>query len=119
MAVSFKNTVKWSLSSSLWNSLTNSLSKAYNYSKNLNTSLTNIRIVSEASAADMEKFAIQANNAAKTLGGTTLDYTNAALIYYQQGLSAKEVKERTDATIKMANVTGDAAKEVSDYMTAI
>jgi hypothetical protein len=29
------------------------------------------------------------------------------------------VKERTDATIKMANVTGEAVDQVSSYMTAI
>jgi hypothetical protein len=36
------------------------------------------------------------------------------LIYYQQGLSAKEVQERADITIKMANVSGQSAQKVSD-----
>jgi hypothetical protein len=31
----------------------------------------------------MERFAIKANKAAKALSASTLDYTNAALIYYQ------------------------------------
>jgi hypothetical protein len=35
----------------------------------------------------MADFAIQANKAAKELGKTTTDYTNAALIFAQQGLS--------------------------------
>jgi hypothetical protein len=39
----------------------------------------------------MGRFAEQANNAAKQLGTTTVDYTNAALIYAQQGLSDKEI----------------------------
>ena len=39
----------------------------------------------------MQRFAEQANSAAKNLGSTTTDYTNAALIYAQQGLSDKEV----------------------------
>ena len=119
LATSFKNTVKWGLSSSVWNTMTNSLSKAYSYAKNLNTSLTDIRIVSNESAENMARFAVQANKAAKTIGGTTLDYTNAALIYYQQGLSGEDVTERTNATLKLANTTGEAAKDVSDYMTAI
>ena len=119
LATSFKNTVTWGLSSSVWNTMTNSLSKAYSYAKNLNTSLTDIRIVSNESAENMARFAVQANKAAKTIGGTTLDYTNAALIYYQQGLSGEDVIERTNATLKLANTTGEAAKDVSDYMTAI
>mgnify|MGYP002675612942 FL=1 len=67
----------------------------------------------------MEKFAKKANTAAKELRTTTTDYTNASLIFYQQGLSDEAVKERTDTTIKMANVTKDSAEEVSSYMTAI
>jgi len=31
----------------------------------------------------MDKFAERANRAAKALSASTLDYTNAALIYYQ------------------------------------
>jgi hypothetical protein len=35
----------------------------------------------------MERFAKTANNAAKELGRSTLDYTDAALKFYQQCLS--------------------------------
>lgn len=67
----------------------------------------------------MARFAQQANKAAKSLSASTLDYTEAALIYYQQGLSDEQIKKRTDATVKMANVTGENAENVSSYMTAI
>lgn len=67
----------------------------------------------------MADFAKQANKAAQSLGASTLDYTKAALIYYQQGLDGTDVTNRTDVTVKMANVLGTSAKEVSDYMTAI
>jgi hypothetical protein len=50
----------------------------------------------------MAKFATEANKAAKALKSTTIEYTKASLIYFQQGLSTKEVNERTEATIKMA-----------------
>ena len=67
----------------------------------------------------MEKFAIQASKAAKELGATTLDYSNAALLYYQQGDSPEQVAEKAQLTVKMANVLGTSASEVSNYMTAI
>jgi len=35
----------------------------------------------------MSRFAEEANKAAKALSASTLEYTNASLIYYQQGLS--------------------------------
>jgi TP901 family phage tail tape measure protein len=81
--------------------------------------LTDIQIVTGQSAEDMAKFADRANKAAKELSTTTTTYTDAALIYYQQGLSDKEVEERTNVTIKLANVTGTAARDISEQMTAI
>lgn len=119
MAITMGNTIRFGISSSIFNSITGSLSNAYNYVKKLDKSLNDIRIVSGQTADQMERFAKQANSAAKDLGSSTLDYTNAALIYYQQGLPEDQIKERTDITIKMANVLGSKAEEVSDYMTAI
>ena len=119
MALTMANTFRFSISSSVINNLTGQISKAYNYSKDLDKSLNDIRIVSGQSADQMERFAKYANEAAKSTGATTLDYTDAALIYYQQGLSEEEVKKRTNITIKAANVLGDSADEVSNYLTAI
>ena len=75
--------------------------------------------MSEQSAAQMEKFAVQASKAAKNLGATTLDYSNAALLYYQQGDSPEQVAQKAELTVKMANVLGTSAAEVSNYMTSI
>ena len=117
--VTMKNTARWQLTSSALHGFMGALSTAYGYSKDLNRSLTDIRIVSGQSAEEMKEFAEQANKAAKALNATTVDYTDAALIYYQQGLDQDAVEERTNATIKMANVTGETAQTVSDQMTAI
>ena len=119
MAITFKNTVRYGISSSVFNTFTNSIQKAYNYTKNLDTSLNDIRIVSGQSADQMERLAVSANRAAQALGKTTLDYTKAATIYYQQGLSTEEVEARTEATLKAANITGQNAQEVSEQLTAV
>lgn len=119
MARTMGNTIKWGISSSIMNSFTGAVQKAYGYVKNLDESLNNIQRVSFASTEQMREFAIQANKASQALGATTLDYTNASLIYYQQGLSDQEVAARTDTTIKMANALGSSAEDVSQYMTAI
>ena len=120
MAITMGNTIRFGISSAVFNRITDSISEAYSYVKKLDSSLNHIRIVSNASADEMERFAVQANKAAKALGTSTLDYTNASLIYYQQGITDfEEIKERTDATLKLANTTGETASSVSDYMTAI
>ena len=114
-----KNTMRWQLTSSALHVLVGTLQTAYGYAKDLNRSLNEIRIVTSKSAEDMTAFAEQANRAAKALSTTTVDYTDASLIYYQQGLNDKEVADRTDTTIKMANVAGTTAEEASQQLTAI
>lgn len=116
---SLKRTAGWQISSLAIHGIQGALSDAYDYAQDLNKSLNNIRIVTGYSADRMADFAKQANKAAKELSSTTLDYTDASLIYYQQGLNDKAVKERTDTTIKMANVTGTTAETVSQQMTAV
>ena len=117
---SLKNTARWQLSSAVLHGVVNTFHNAFSYAKGLNESLNSIRIVTGLSANEMDKFAKAANTSAKALSASTLDYTDAALIYYQQGIrDQKQIKERTDATIKMANVTGDSAAKVSNQLTAI
>lgn len=113
------NTARWQISSSLLQGLTRTFSSTVEYAKELNESLNNIRIVTGKSTEEMSKFAKQANEAAKKLSATTTEYTNASLIYYQQGLDDKSVKERTETTLKLAKVVGEEAKTVSEWMTAI
>ena len=119
MAVSMSNTVKWGIASSIFNTVTGSISKSVTYAKQLDTSLNDIRIVTGKSKQEMAEFAVEANNAAKALSASTLDYTNASLIYAQQGLSDEEVKARAEVTVKAANVTGQTGEEVSEQLTAV
>ena len=117
---SLKRTAGWQLSSSMIHGFMGAVQSAYGYAQNLNQSLNNIRIVTGQSTEQMAQFAEQANKAARSLSSTTLDYTDAALIYYQQGIrDESEIAERTDATIKLANVSRQSAEEVSSQMTAI
>ena len=119
LATSMSNTVKWGITSGAFNTLTNSVKQAWNYGLKLDSSLNDIRIVTGKSADEMERFARTANTAAKQLGASTLDYTKAALIYYQQGLSEEDVQARTNTTLKVANVTGQSGNTVSEQLTAV
>ena len=119
MATTLTNTIKWNMASSAVNMMTRSVEQAWGYVKSLDTSLNDIRIVTGKSADEMANFAIKANEAAQSLGKSTTDYTNAALIYAQQGLSDREIEERTAITLKTANVTGQSTADVSEQLTAV
>ena len=114
------NTARWQISSSILHGFMGAVSTAYGYAKDLDKSLNNIRIVTGYSADEMARFATQANKAASALSTTTTAYTDAALIYYQQGIrDDAEIAARTETTIKLANVSRQSAEEVSQQMTAI
>lgn len=119
IALTFKNTVKWTATSSIVNRMADSIQAAWTFTKGLDTDLNDIRIVTGKSADEMERFAKQANKAAQDLGAATRDYTQASLIFYQQGLGDEEVNARTSVTLKAANVTGQQASEVSEQLTAV
>lgn len=119
MGDTLMNTIRWSIASTAVNKLTGSIQKAWSFTKELDESLNNIRIVTGYSTDEMDRFARKANEAAKSLGASTTEYTNAALIYYQQGLSGEQVTQRTNVTTKVANVTGQNAETVSNQLTAI
>ncbi len=119
MGTTLMNTLKWTFSSSIINRFTGAIQQAVGYVEHLDRSLNDIRIVTKKSADEMEQFGQQANKAAQALGKATTDYTEAALIYYQQGLSDEEVKARAETTLKAANVTGQATKTVSEQLTSV
>lgn len=84
-ANTLKNAAKYQIGNVVVQGFMSSITSAIGYAKDLNSSLNEIRIVSGKSADEMARFAEQANKAAKRLSATTTDYTNASLIYYQQG----------------------------------
>lgn len=119
MKITLLNSARWTIASSAIKGVQTAISSAYNYAQDLNSSLTDIRIVSGKSADEMARFAQEANKAAKELNTTTRNYSDASLIYFQQGLAEDAVKQRTDITIKMANAAGESAEKVSSQLTAV
>lgn len=118
MGTTFVNTIKWGIASSIMNTFTSSVQGAFTYVESLEKSLTNIRIVTGDSQEKMEQFADSANRAAQELGRSTMDYSKAALTFYQQGLGDQEVQARTEAVLKAQNITG-AGSQMADYLTAV
>ena len=112
------NTVRWGLIASGFQSILNSAHEAVDYIKELDRSLTDIRIVSNYNAQEMRDFSLQANDAAKALGQTTVAYTDASLIFSQQGFNIEDASRLAEMVLKVANTTGQATSEVSEQVTA-
>ncbi len=110
---------EWLISGNLIHTVTGVFTKAYGYTKNLDESLNNIRIVTGKGADEMERFGKEAQETAAKLGKGTTDITNASLIFYQQGLDKAEVDERTEVATKLANVSQQSAETTADQLTAV
>ena len=79
----FANTAKWQAASSAIHAVEGALGDALGYAKDLNKALNDIRVVTGYSSASMADFAKDASRAARELNTTAIEYSKAALIFYQ------------------------------------
>lgn len=117
--VTLMNTIKWQAASTMIHGVMGAFSAAVGHIEKLDKALNNIQIVTGKTSAEMASFAKRAQELSKALSSTTEEYAKASLIYFQQGLGEKAVLDRTEATLKMAKVTGDSVEDVSNQLTAI
>ena len=114
----FANAIKMGAALGTINLFTKTIQGAITYAQSLDKSLTDIRIVTGDSSDQMQKFAASANEAAQSLGRSTMEYSKAALTFYQQGLNDQDVATRTEAVLKAQNITG-AGSQMADYLTSV
>ena len=112
-------TIRWQVASTLIHGFVGTVKEAVGYIEDLNKSLVRIQAVTQKNSAEMNSFANQARGLANELKVATKDYMDASLIFFQQGLDTSEVIERTNATMKLAKLTGEAVSQVSSELTAI
>lgn len=115
----FTSALKWNMAYGAINAMSSSLKDAVYFAKELDSTLTDIRIVAGLTKDEAVAFGQEATQLSQRLGATTLDYAKASLIYFQQGLDTSQVKEMADATVMAANITGESAANMSDYLTAV
>ena len=113
------NTFRYQIVNNFTDQLLTGIGEVRDYLEEIDNQINHIQIVSGKSASAMAGFKKQAELSAGALGKQTKDYLEAAQIYFQQGLSQKEVTARTDATIKAANISGQSVKETADQITAV
>ena len=120
LLTNLRKTAQWQISSSIVHGVVGQVKSAIGYVHSLNSSLTDIAIVSDLSSAELAKFAQSAQKMGKALSTSTLDVSNAALIYFQQGDNMVQSLEKAAITIKAANASANSsAQEMSEYLTAV
>ena len=118
MATTMGNTIRWGITASILQEMTGSISSAVSYMRDLDESLTQIQMVSQASASNMRDVAQYANEAAKNLATSTVDYTNAIKVFTHEGFTLPEAKLQAELSVKLANVSEQDTATTADQITA-
>ena len=92
--------------------------QAFNFYKSLDSALNEIYVVSNLSIGAVNNLKTSFINMAKDTGMALDDVTRSATLFYQQGLSTKEVMEMTEVTSQFAKVAGIDATDAADKLTA-
>lgn len=118
IATTLGNTARWGVISTAFQSVLTGAHEATRYISDLDQSLTNIMMVTNYSREHMNEFARSANEAAKALGSTTTAYTDATLVFAQQGYDIPQSQQLANMSIKLANVSQQDSATTSDQITA-
>ena len=113
------NTVRWGVVASGFQSVLNSAHQTVQYVRDLDTSLTNIMMVTQQSKEQMNEFAQSANDAAKALSSTTINMTDAALVFAQQGFDTSMSEQLAQRSTQLANISQQDTPTTSDQITTI
>lgn len=113
------NTVRWGVVASGFQSVLNSAHQTVQYVRDLDTSLTNIMMVTQQSKEQMNEFAQSANDAAKALSSTTVNMTDAALVFAQQGFNTDMSAALAERSTQLANISQQDTPTTSDQITTI
>lgn len=113
------NTVRWGVVASGFQTILNSAHQTVQYVRDLDTSLTNIMMVTQQSKEQMNEFAQSANDAAKALSSTTVNMTDAALVFAQQGFDIDMSEQLARRSTQLANISQQDTPTTSDQITTI
>lgn len=113
------NTVRWGVVASGFQTILNSAHQTVQYVRDLDTSLTNIMMVTGNTKDMMNEFAQSANDAAKALSSTTVNMTDAALVFAQQGFTTDMSSELAKRSTQLANISQQDTPTTSDQITTI
>lgn len=91
---------------------------AVNSVKELNQSLTNLRIVTNASQTEAENYMTTYNSMARELGATTTEVADSATDWLRQGKSISETNQLIQDSIKLSKVGMIDSASATTYLTS-
>lgn len=115
---SMKHAIKYWLSAEMIvTKIREGVSQAWQDIRGLDTTMTNIAVVTDMSVSDLWGRIDEYMAIAQEYGVTTQGVYEVSQLYYQQGLNTAEVMAATTETLKMARIAGMDYADAADAMT--
>lgn len=92
--------------------------EAFEFYKSLDKALTDITIVSNLTRSQVQALTSDFISLSRQTGMAIDDIAQASVIFFQQGLSTKEVMKMTEVTAQFAKVAGSTVEKAADQLTA-
>lgn len=119
MMTSFKNVVRYQISSRIYMGFVSSIREAYTYAQDLNKAMTDIRMVTGLTKDEADALAGSFNKVAKELKASTLDIAQGSKIFLQQGDSIDLAMKKNVIATKAAKVAGIELSQMTENLTAL
>lgn len=114
----FKISTVYSIAYKAINLISQASQNAVNSVKELNQSLTNLRIVTGANQTEAEQYMTTYNSMARELGATTTEVADAATDWLRQGKSITETNNLIQDSIKLSKVGMINSADATTYLTS-
>ena len=101
------------------NSIPQAFRKIYDLTVQLDSALTNLRIVTGENEEGAQKMIITYNKLGKELGATTQQIAESANEWLRQGYSAQEAGDLIDSTMKLSKLGMIESGEATQYLTSM
>lgn len=99
--------------------LTRMLRKVFTEVKNVDAALNELRIVSKASDADMQRFANTVTKSAKAIGVAVDELIRSTTVYRRLGFDLQDAAKYAELTTVYSNVSGVAVSDATTNITGI
>lgn len=119
MKIALVRTIEWGVAmGSIYGTL-RKIREGIEYLKELDKNLTNVRIVTGATADEMSKLASNYTALAKEMGATTNELLGGAVEWFRQGKSMEEAQELVKASIIESKLAAIDSAQATEYLTSV
>ena len=114
----FKSYATYAVAMTVWNGITESIANCVNYAKDLDSAMTNIRVVTMDTKEATQDLLDSYNQMGQELGASTTEIASGAVDWLRQGYSQADTTELVRASTVLSQLAMIDNAEATEYLTS-